>query len=113
VLDGGARAVAAALQTRADVIVVGRRDPGWPPVRPVRRLVNATPFKNEVVVESVSTWWSPIWRANVDGRPTAPIEAARGRLPPCVDTTLRPGRRVAERWTGRLRRSSRCGPRRG
>ena len=103
---GAAKAVAAALEDAgADVVVVGRRDPGWPPVpAPYDVLVNATPLKDEVVVEPVPDMQVVDLAYNADGRPTALIEAARAAdCHPCVDgldVLLAQGAASFERWTG-------------
>jgi shikimate dehydrogenase len=103
---GAAKAVAAALEDAgADVVVVGRRDPGWPPVpAPYDVLVNATPLKDDVVVEPVPDMQVVDLAYNADGRPTALIEAARAAdCHPCVDgldVLLAQGAASFERWTG-------------
>jgi len=103
---GAAKAVAAALEDAgADVVVVGRRDPGWPPVpAPYDVLVNATPLKDEVVVEPVPDMQVVDLAYNADGRTTALIEAARAAdCHPCVDgldVLLAQGAASFERWTG-------------
>jgi len=103
---GAAKAVAAALEDAgADVVVVGRRDPGWPPApAPYDVLVNATPLKDEVVVEPVPDMQVVDLAYNADGRPTALIEAARAAdCHPCVDgldVLLAQGAASFERWTG-------------
>ena len=103
---GAAKAVAAALEDAgADVVVVGRRDPGWPPVpAPYDVLVNATPLKDEVVVEPVPDMQVVDLAYNADGCPTALIEAARAAdCHPCVDgldVLLAQGAASFERWTG-------------
>jgi shikimate dehydrogenase len=103
---GGAKAVAAALEDGgADVLVRGRRDPGWPPTADgFDILVNATPVKDDVLVAPHPGMQVADLAYNPDGTPTALVDAAR-RLDchPCVDgldVLLAQGAASFERWTG-------------
>jgi shikimate dehydrogenase len=102
---GAAKAVASALEeAHAEVVVRGRRDPGWPPSADgFDVLVNATPLKEEVVVgphpgtQVVDLAYHP------DGSQTALIATARAIDCPCVDgldVLLAQGAASFERWTG-------------
>jgi shikimate dehydrogenase len=102
---GAAKAVASALEeAHAEVVVRGRRDPGWPPSADgFDVLVNATPLKEEVVVgphpgtQVVDLAYHP------DGSETALIATARAIDCPCVDgldVLLAQGAASFERWTG-------------
>ncbi len=103
---GAAKAVAAALEDAgAAVVVVGRRDAGWPPAPDsFDILVNATPLRDELVVRPVPDMQVVDLAYNADGRPTALIEAARAAdCHPCVDgldVLLAQGAASFERWTG-------------
>ncbi len=103
---GASKAVAAALEDAgAEVVVRGRRDAEWPPSTDgFDVLVNATPLKEELVVDLhpglqvVDLAYLP------DGSPTALIAAARALdCHPCVDgldVLLAQGAASFERWTG-------------
>jgi shikimate dehydrogenase len=103
---GAAKAVASALEEAgADVLVRGRRDLGWPPSADgFDVLVNATPVKEELVVEPRAGMQVVDLAYLPDGRPTALIEAARALdCHPCVDgldVLLAQGAASFERWTG-------------
>ncbi len=103
---GAAKAVVAALEDAgADVVVRGRRDAGWPPsTEGFDVLVNATPVKDELVVEPRAGMQVVDLAYLADGTPTALIEAARALdCHPCVDgldVLLAQGAAAFERWTG-------------
>jgi shikimate dehydrogenase len=103
---GAAKAVAAALaEAGAEVVVRGRRDPGWPPSAVgFDVLVNATPVKDELVVAPRAGMQVVDLAYLPDGRPTALVEAARALdCHPCVDgldVLLAQGAASFERWTG-------------
>lgn len=103
---GAAKAVAAALEDAgAAVVVMGRRDPGWPPSADgFDMLVNATPLKDELVVAPRRGMQVADLAYRPDGRPTALIAAARELgCHPCVDgldILLAQGAASFERWTG-------------
>jgi shikimate dehydrogenase len=103
---GAAKAVAASLEDAgAEVVVIGRRDPGWPPSADgFDVLVNATPVKDELLVaprpgmQVVDLAYQPT------GCPTSLIAAAtKLDCHPCVDgldVLLAQGAASLERWTG-------------
>ena len=103
---GAAKAVADALaHAGAEVVVVGRRDRGWPPSHDgFDVLVNATPLKDEVVVAPRAGMQVVDLAYHPDGRPTALIAAATALdCHPCVDgldVLLAQGTASFERWTG-------------
>ncbi len=103
---GAAKAVAAALgDAGAEVVVRGRRDPGWPPsAEGFDVLVNATPVKDELVVAPRSGMQVVDLAYRPDGRPTALVDAAQALdCHPCVDgldVLLAQGAASFERWTG-------------
>jgi shikimate dehydrogenase len=103
---GAAKAAAAALaDAGAEVVLRGRRDPGWPPSADgFDILVNATPVKGEVIVPPHSGMQVVDMAYNADGRPTALITAATELdCHPCVDgldVLLAQGAASFERWTG-------------
>jgi shikimate dehydrogenase len=103
---GASKAVAAALaRAGADVVVMGRRDPGWPPSPDgFDILVNATPVKDEVVVRPVPDMQVVDLAYRPDGLPTALVAAAMDvDSHPCVDgldVLLAQGAASFERWTG-------------
>ena len=104
--SGASKAVATALEDAGgEVVVRGRRHPGWPPTADgFDVLVNATPVKEELVVsprpgmQVVDLAYLP------DGRQTALIAAAQALdCHPCVDgldVLLTQGTASFERWTG-------------
>jgi shikimate dehydrogenase len=103
---GAALAVVEALErTGAEVTVVSRRMPGWPPPPGgFDVLVNATPVKNELIVEP-KEWQQVVDLAYLpDGRPTAFVAAAReagcGVVVDGLDVLLFQGAASFERWTG-------------
>jgi len=103
---GASKAVAAALgDAGAEVVVVGRRDAGWPPRgEGFDVLVNATPLKDEVVVAPRSGMQVVDLAYNADGSPTALVAAARSARCETVvdglDVLLAQGAASFERWTG-------------
>lgn len=103
---GASKAVAGALRDAgADVVVMGRRDPGWPPLPDgYDVLVNATPVRDEVVVRPVPDMQVVDLAYRANGRPTALIAAAiAAGCHPCVDgldVLLAQGAASFERWTG-------------
>jgi shikimate dehydrogenase len=103
---GAARAVATALEDAgAAVVVLGRRDRGWPPSGDgFDVLVNATPVKEELLVAPRAGMQVVDLAYLPDGRPTALITAARELdCHPCVDgldVLLAQGAASFERWTG-------------
>jgi shikimate dehydrogenase len=103
---GASKAVASALgEAGADVVVVGRRDPAWPPSpQGFDILVNATPVNDELVVRPVPAMQVVDLAYRPDGVPTALIAAAREvGCHPCVDgldVLLAQGAASFERWTG-------------
>ena len=103
---GAAKAVAAALEhAGAEVVVTGRRDPGWPPSADgFDILVNATPVKDELVVAPKQGMQVVDLAYPPDGRPTALVAGARELdCHPCVDgldVLLAQGAASFESWTG-------------
>jgi shikimate dehydrogenase len=103
---GASKAVVAALEAAgAEVVVLGRRDPAWPPSADgFDILVNATPVKDEIIVEPHPGMQIVDLAYHPDGRPTALIAAARELdCHPCVDgfdVLLAQGVASFERWTG-------------
>jgi shikimate dehydrogenase len=103
---GAAKAVAASLvDAGAEVVVSGRRDPGWPPSdEAFDILVNATPVKDELLVAPHPGMQVVDLAYRRDGQPTALIAAARQvGCDPCVDgldVLLAQGAASFERWTG-------------
>jgi shikimate dehydrogenase len=103
---GASKAVASALEDAgAKVVVMGRRDRGWPPSPDgFDILVNATPVKDEVVVRPVPDMQVVDLAYRPDGLPTALIAAATdAECHPCVDgldVLLGQGAASFERWTG-------------
>jgi shikimate dehydrogenase len=104
---GAAAGIAAALELAGAISVrrASRRDPDWPPVDEAADiLVNATPIRDEVIVEPrvgqavVDLPYRP------DGRATALVEAARAAgSSPVIDgleVLVRQGALSFERWTG-------------
>jgi shikimate dehydrogenase len=102
---GAAKAVASALEeAHAEVVVRGRRDPGWPPSADgFDVLVNATPLKEEVVVAPHPGTQVVDLAYHPDGSETALIATARAIDGPCddgLDDLLAQGAASFERWTG-------------
>lgn len=104
---GAAKAVAGALEDAgAEVVVVGRRDAGWPPAGDgYDVLVNATPVKDAVLVMPRAEQQVVDLAYRADGSPTALIAAARDAgCSHCVDgldVLIAQGAASFERWTGR------------
>ena len=103
---GASKAVAAALEEEgAEVVVAGRGDAGWPPSADgFDVIVNATPVKDELLVEPHPGMQVVDLAYLPDGRPTALIAAGRALdCHPCVDgldVLLAQGAASFERWTG-------------
>ncbi|HEY7380746.1 MAG TPA: shikimate dehydrogenase [Gaiella sp.] len=103
---GAAKAVAEALsRAGADVRMVGRRDPDWPPSGDgVDILVNATPVRDGVIVEPRPAMQVVDLTYEADGSPTALVRAAREAgcetVVDGLDVLLFQGVRSFERWTG-------------
>ena len=103
---GASKAAAAALEAAgAEVVVRGRRDADWPPSADgFDVLVNATPVRDDLIVEPHPGMQVVDLAYHADGRPTALIAAARELdCHPCVDgldVLLAQGAASFERWTG-------------
>jgi len=103
---GAAKAVAAALEEAgAEVVVRGRRDPGWPPSgEGFDVLVNATPVKDELIVAPRAGMQVVDLAYNADGSETALVAAARRAgcetVVDGLDVLLAQGAASFERWTG-------------
>jgi shikimate dehydrogenase len=104
---GAARAVAAALRDAGarDVVVARRRDPGWPPSgEGFDVLVNATPVRDELLVEPRAGQQVVDLAYNADGAPTALVEAARSadadRVVDGLAVLVRQGAASFRLWTG-------------
>jgi shikimate dehydrogenase len=103
---GASKAVAAALEDAgAEVVVRGRRDAGWPPSADgFDVLVNATPVKDELVVEPHPGMQVVDLAYHPNGCPTALMTAAAELdCHPRVDgldVLLAQGAASFERWTG-------------
>ena len=103
---GAAKAVAVALEDAgAEVVVRGRRHPGWPPsAEGFDVLLNATPLKEELVVAPRAGMQVVDLAYLPNGHPTALIAAAQALdCHPCVDgldVLLAQGAASFERWTG-------------
>lgn len=104
---GAAQAVIAALSDAgaADVEVVSRRDPGWPPSGAgAGVIVNATPVRDDAIVALRPQQQVVDLAYRADGRPTALVEAARAagcaRVVDGLDVLVRQGAASFERWTG-------------
>jgi shikimate 5-dehydrogenase len=81
-----------------------RADEGWPPAVEATLLVNATPLREELVVEPHAGQQVVDLAYDPDGRPTALVAAAREarceRVVEGVDVLLAQGAESFERWTG-------------
>jgi shikimate dehydrogenase len=103
---GASRAVADALrQAGADVVVTGRRDPGWPPDGGgVDVLVNCTPVKDAVLVTPAPGMQVIDLAYNADGTETGLVAAAHAAgcdiVVDGLDVLLFQGVASFERWTG-------------
>lgn len=104
---GAAQAVVAALWDAgaADVAVVSRRDPGWPPSgEEATLLVNATPVRDELIVRPRPEQQVVDLAYYADGRKTALVAAAREagcpRVVDGLEVLVRQGAASFERWTG-------------
>ncbi len=103
---GASRAVADALASvGAEIVVRGRRDPGWPPSgEGFDVLVNCTPLKDELVVPPAPGMQVVDLAYNSDGSPTALVTAAREAgcdiVVDGLDVLLFQGVASFERWTG-------------
>lgn len=103
---GASKAVAdALLHVGADVVVAGRREPGWPPSGDgVDLLVNCTPVKDELIVTPASTMQVVDLAYNADGSPTALVAAAHTAgcetVVEGLDVLVSQGTASFERWTG-------------
>ena len=113
---GASKAVAAALEdAEAEVVVLGRRDPGWPPSADgFDILVNATPVKDELLVKPHTGMQIVDLAYLPDGEPTALIAAARSstaiRAWTASTCSSHRGRRRSSAGRARPHRSSRCVP---
>ena len=103
---GAARAVVEALERAgAEVTTAGRRESGWPPSgAEYDVLVNATPVKEELIVEPHESMQVVDLAYLSDGRETALVSAARGAgcevVVDGLDVLLLQGAASFERWTG-------------
>lgn len=102
---GSAKAAVAALTARGfSVTVVGRRDLGWPPdAASFDVVVNATPVKDEAVVQPRRGQVVVDLPYKGDGAPTALAAAASSagaRLVDGLEILLHQGAASFERWTG-------------
>jgi shikimate dehydrogenase len=125
---GGAQAVATALlEARAGRLVVAARDAErahalaarlrtlfpdrdvgaaeqWPPEIEATLVLNATPIREELIVEPQAQQQIVDLAYRPDGRPTALVEAARGagctRVVDGLEVLLAQGAASFERWTG-------------
>jgi len=102
---GSAKAAIAALTAHGfDVTVVGRRDPGWPrDARGFDLVVNATPVRDEAVIQPQRGQIVVDLPYTEDGTPTALAVAARSagaRVVDGLEILLAQGAASFERWTG-------------
>jgi shikimate dehydrogenase len=104
---GAAQAVVAALWDAGvtDVVVAQRREPGWPPESAgFDVLVNATPVRDELLVEPRAGQQVVDLAYRPDGEPTALVAAARAagceRVVDGLEVLVRQGAASFERWTG-------------
>jgi shikimate dehydrogenase len=104
---GAAQAVVSALREAgaADVVVAQRREAGWPPDGDgFDVLVNATPVRDEVLVEPRPAQQVVDLAYRPDGEPTALVAAARAaggeRVVDGVDVLVRQGAASFRLWTG-------------
>ncbi len=103
---GAARAVGTALEDAgATVRMSSRRDADWPPaLGDATILVNATPIREETLVDLDQSLTVVDLAYRGDGEPTALVAAARSAGCTVVDgleVLLRQGAASFERWTGR------------
>ena len=103
---GSAKAAVAALERHGlDVTVATRRDPVWPPdAKEYAVVVNATPVKDEPLIEPVPSQLVIDLPYNPDGSDTALSAAGRAAGAQVVDglqLLLLQGAASFERWTGR------------
>jgi shikimate dehydrogenase len=103
---GAAKAVVDALrEVGAEVVALGRRDRSWPPNgEGVEVLVNATPVRDELIIEP-REWMQVVDLAyEPSGAPTALVAAAREAgcdiVVDGLDVLLFQGAASFERWTG-------------
>jgi shikimate dehydrogenase len=104
---GAAQAVVAALWDAGaeDVVAAHRSEPGWPPSGDgFDVLVNATPVRDEVLVEPRTGQQVVDLAYRPDGEPTALVAAARaagaGRVVDGLEVLVRQGAASFRLWTG-------------
>ncbi len=104
---GAAQAVVAALWDAGalDIVVAQRSEPGWPPSGDgFDVVVNATPVRDDVVVQPASGQQVVDLAYRPDGEPTALVAAARAagceRVVDGVDVLVRQGAASFRLWTG-------------
>ncbi|MFN0153702.1 MAG: shikimate dehydrogenase family protein [Gaiella sp.] len=102
---GAAKAAAAAYTGAADVTLVSRRDPAWPPpAGDVDVVVNCTPLKDEMPVRVEARHAVVDMAYLTDGRETALVAAARaagcGTVVDGLDLLLSQGAASFSAWTG-------------
>lgn len=104
---GAAQAVAAALRDAgaAQVVTAQRREPGWPPSGDeFDVIVNATPVRDERLVEPRAAQQLVDLAYRDDGEATALVAAARAagceRVVDGLEVLVRQGAASFERWTG-------------
>jgi shikimate dehydrogenase len=104
---GAAQAVVAALRDAgaAEVVIAQRSEPGWPPSgEGFDVVVNATPVRDEPLVEPRRGQQVVDLAYRPDGEPTALVAAARAagceRVVDGLEVLVRQGAASFERWTG-------------
>jgi shikimate dehydrogenase len=104
---GAAQAVVAALRDAGarEVVIARRTEPGWPPDgEGFDVLVNATPVRDEVLVEPRAGQQVVDLAYTPDGTPTALVAAARaaaaGRVVDGLEVLVRQGAASFRLWTG-------------